>query len=117
MTFDITTPDPVDKRLSSSPTKHHYKALFGSKVREEAASMDTFFRNANLFRKKTFGSMLDPQRSQKWLRWTCGKDQILPAFSFVRDSPAHDEGQEEKKIPTSSSPKISTCLTLNSFLE
>uniref|UniRef100_A0A673YVR0 TRAF-interacting protein n=1 Tax=Salmo trutta TaxID=8032 RepID=A0A673YVR0_SALTR len=67
MTFDIITPDPVYKRLpqvpskkmlSSSPTKHQDKALFGSK----AAPMDTSFRNANLFRKKTFVSMLDPKR-------------------------------------------------------
>lgn len=31
-------------------------------VRDEDGSMDPFFRNSLLFRKKTFGSMLDPQR-------------------------------------------------------
>ncbi|XP_070704781.1 E3 ubiquitin-protein ligase TRAIP isoform X2 [Pempheris klunzingeri] len=76
MTYDVTTPDDVAKRLTQSLTKklqlnpppasstlkHNEKSSSRSKARDEDGSMDPFFRNSLLFRKKTFGSMLDPQR-------------------------------------------------------
>ncbi|CAB1314741.1 unnamed protein product [Coregonus sp. 'balchen'] len=135
MTFDITTPEPVDKRpsqvpskkmrldpatLSSSPTKHR-DASFGSKAREEAAPMDTFFRNSILFRKKTFGSMLDPQRS-KLGAIRSGYDGLGGRTKFFQPSPLSEirplmMKAKRKKVSRPAPPKISTCLTLDSFLE
>uniref|UniRef100_A0A674CDR7 TRAF-interacting protein n=1 Tax=Salmo trutta TaxID=8032 RepID=A0A674CDR7_SALTR len=125
MTFDITTPDLVDKRasqvpskkmrldpatLSSSPTKH-----------QEAAQMGTFFRNSILFRKKTFGSMLDPQRS-KLGAVRSGYDGLGGRTKFFQPSPLSDirplmMKAKRKKVSRPAPPKIPTCLTLDSFLE
>nr|XP_061779891.1 E3 ubiquitin-protein ligase TRAIP-like isoform X2 [Nerophis lumbriciformis] len=65
MTFDLKTPDDVTKRPMKAPSKkmlsdHRlvYLEHFVTQVRKE----DPFLRNSLLFRKKTFGSMLDPQR-------------------------------------------------------
>lgn len=136
MTFDITTPDLVDKRasqvpskkmrldpatLSSSPTKHRDSASLGSKAREEAAPMGTFFRNSILFRKKTFGSMLDPQRS-KLGAVRSGYDGLGGRTKFFQPSPLSDirpltMKAKRKKVSRPAPPKIPTCLTLDSFLE
>uniref|UniRef100_A0AAR2KWS2 RING-type domain-containing protein n=1 Tax=Pygocentrus nattereri TaxID=42514 RepID=A0AAR2KWS2_PYGNA len=54
MTFDISTPEQVEKKPVSVPSK---------KMRldpAEEVSMEPFFRNSLIFRKKMFGSMLDP---------------------------------------------------------
>nr|XP_046198727.1 E3 ubiquitin-protein ligase TRAIP [Oncorhynchus gorbuscha]XP_046198728.1 E3 ubiquitin-protein ligase TRAIP [Oncorhynchus gorbuscha]XP_046198729.1 E3 ubiquitin-protein ligase TRAIP [Oncorhynchus gorbuscha] len=136
MTFDITTPDLVDKRssqvpskkmrldpatLSSSPTKHRDSASFVSKAREEEVPMGTFFRNSILFRKKTFGSMLDPQRS-KLGAVRSGYDGLGGRTKFFQPSPLSDirplmMKAKRKKVSRPAPAKISTCLTLDSYLE
>nr|XP_033939217.1 E3 ubiquitin-protein ligase TRAIP isoform X1 [Pseudochaenichthys georgianus] len=82
MTYDITTPDDVAKKPfqckkmrleppASSVSKPNEKSSSHSKARDEDASLEPFFKNSLLFRKKIFGSMLDPQRKpgsyEKWI--------------------------------------------------
>uniref|UniRef100_A0A8C8HE85 TRAF-interacting protein n=1 Tax=Oncorhynchus tshawytscha TaxID=74940 RepID=A0A8C8HE85_ONCTS len=125
MTFDITTPDLVDKRASQVPSK---------KMRLDPGSlntcttctdfevpMGTFFRNSILFRKKTFGSMLDPQRS-KLGAVRSGYDGLGGRTKFFQPSPLSDirplmMKAKRKKVSRPAPPKISTCLTLDSYLE
>ncbi|KAG8007370.1 E3 ubiquitin-protein ligase TRAIP, partial [Nibea albiflora] len=114
MTYDITTPDGVAKRPSKVPSKkmrldppasslskHSEKSSCPSKAHDEDGSMDPFLRNSLLFRKKTFGSMLDPQRKPG----VSPLSEIRPLMKAKR-----------KKV-TRPPPKIATCLTLDSFLE
>uniref|UniRef100_A0A667XU45 TRAF-interacting protein n=1 Tax=Myripristis murdjan TaxID=586833 RepID=A0A667XU45_9TELE len=75
MTYDITTPDGEAKRQAQVPSKKmrhrcpntmntaHQEARY-CMVRDEDGPVDPFFKNSLLFRKKTFGSMLEPQRSK-----------------------------------------------------
>uniref|UniRef100_A0A8C7CAW1 TRAF-interacting protein n=1 Tax=Oncorhynchus kisutch TaxID=8019 RepID=A0A8C7CAW1_ONCKI len=125
MTFDITTPDLVGKRASQVPSK---------KMRLDPGSlntcttctdfevpMGTFFRNSILFRKKTFGSMLDPQRS-KLGAVRSGYDGLGGRTKFFQPSPLSDirplmMKAKRKKVSRPAPPKISTCLTLDSYLE
>uniref|UniRef100_A0A8C8JVE9 Uncharacterized protein n=1 Tax=Oncorhynchus tshawytscha TaxID=74940 RepID=A0A8C8JVE9_ONCTS len=97
MTFDIITPDPVYKRLSQVPSK---KMHLDPAARKEVP-MDTSFHNTNLFRKRTFGSMLDPKRIKLGA-------PICPLMKAKRG---------KKKGSRPAPPKSSTCPTLNSFLE
>uniref|UniRef100_A0A671WRA3 TRAF-interacting protein n=1 Tax=Sparus aurata TaxID=8175 RepID=A0A671WRA3_SPAAU len=72
MTYDITTPDDFLSKQGKFvviPQQSFFKLFVHfpqdfvfPQVRDEDGSMDPFFRNSLLFRKKTFGSMLDPQR-------------------------------------------------------
>uniref|UniRef100_A0A672F4J3 RING-type domain-containing protein n=1 Tax=Salarias fasciatus TaxID=181472 RepID=A0A672F4J3_SALFA len=69
MTFDITTPDDVVKKATQVQMKkmrldppEYVSCCLLCFPREEDSALDPFFRNSLLFRKKTFGSMLDPQR-------------------------------------------------------
>uniref|UniRef100_A0A8C7FPX5 Uncharacterized protein n=1 Tax=Oncorhynchus kisutch TaxID=8019 RepID=A0A8C7FPX5_ONCKI len=101
MTFDIITPDPMYKRLSQVPSKkmHLDPAVYFTTSKEEVP-MDTSFHNTNLFRKRTFGSMLDPKRIKLGA-------PICPLMKAKRG----------KKGSRPAPPKSSTCPTLNSFLE
>ncbi|KAL0978628.1 hypothetical protein UPYG_G00173050 [Umbra pygmaea] len=137
MTFDITTPDLLDKRASqvpakkmrldsavllSSPTKHHKNSSFGSKAKEEEGPMDTLYRNSVLFRKKTFGSMLDPQRNKQGAVRS-GYDGLGGRTKFIQPSPLSQirplmVKAKRKKVCRPAPPKVSACLkTLDSFLE
>ncbi|KAJ0068362.1 hypothetical protein NL108_005930, partial [Boleophthalmus pectinirostris] len=74
LTYDITTPEDVSKKPSQVPSKKMRVdplstlgspiVVLVSQVRDEDDSMDLFLKNSLLFRKKTFGSMLDPLKSR-----------------------------------------------------
>uniref|UniRef100_A0A3P8U6X2 TRAF-interacting protein n=1 Tax=Amphiprion percula TaxID=161767 RepID=A0A3P8U6X2_AMPPE len=126
MTYDITTPDAVAKRpkqvpskkmrldpLVTSVSKHNEKTSSSRKV-----SLDPFLRNSLLFRKKTFGSMLDPQRKPGAVR--TGYDGLGGRTKFIQPSPLSEIRplmKAKRKKVTRPPPKISTCLTLDGFLE
>ncbi|KAA8593493.1 hypothetical protein FQN60_009609 [Etheostoma spectabile] len=112
MTYDVPTPEDVakkptrfqSKKMRLDPaalSKHSEKSSSLSKARDEDGSMDPFLRNSLLFRKKTFGSMLDPQRKPG----ASPLSEIRPLMKAKR-----------KKV-TRPQPKIATCLTLDGFLE
>ncbi|XP_071779082.2 E3 ubiquitin-protein ligase TRAIP [Centroberyx gerrardi] len=132
MTYDITTPDGVTKRPAqvpskkmrldpavSSMSKHNENSSSGSKARDEDGSMDPFFRNSLLFRKKAFGSMLDPQRSKPGAVRS-GYDGLGGRTKFFQPSPLSEIRplmKAKRKKVTRPPPKISPCLTLDNFLE
>nr|CBN80995.1 TRAF-interacting protein [Dicentrarchus labrax] len=128
MTYDITTPDDVAKRPTQVPSKkmrldrpsskHSDKSSSLSKARDEDGSMDPFLRNSILFRKKTFGSMLDPQRKTGVVR--SGYDGLGGRTKFIQPSPLSEIRplmKAKRKKVARPPPKIATCLTLDSFLE
>ncbi|XP_054473336.1 E3 ubiquitin-protein ligase TRAIP [Anoplopoma fimbria] len=131
MTYDVTTPDDLDKRktqfqskkmrldpLASSGPKHYEKSSSVIKTRDEDGSLDPFLRNSILFRKKTFGSMLDPQRKLGAVR--TGYDGLGGRTKFIQPSPLSEIRplmKAKRKKVTRPPPKISTCLTLDGFLE
>ncbi|XP_074508949.1 E3 ubiquitin-protein ligase TRAIP [Sebastes fasciatus] len=131
MTYDITTPDDVAKRPpkfqskkmrldppGSPDFKRNEKSSSLSKAREEDGSMDPFFRNSILFRKKTFGSMLDPQRKLGAVR--TGYDGLGGRTKFIQPSPLSEIRplmKAKRKNVTRPQHKIATCLTLDGFLE
>ncbi|XP_037639231.1 E3 ubiquitin-protein ligase TRAIP [Sebastes umbrosus] len=131
MTYDITTPDDVAKRPpkfqskkmrldppGSPDFKRNEKSSSLSKARDEDGSMDPFFRNSILFRKKTFGSMLDPQRKLGAVR--TGYDGLGGRTKFIQPSPLSEIRplmKAKRKNVTRPQHKIATCLTLDGFLE
>ncbi|KAM9859161.1 E3 ubiquitin-protein ligase TRAIP [Aulostomus maculatus] len=131
LTYDVTTPDDVAKRpshvpskkmrldpLSSSVSKHNEKALSVSKAQDEDGAMDPFLRNSLLFRKKTFGSMLDPQRKTGAVK--SGFDGLGGRTKFFQPSPLAEIRplmKAKRKKVTRPPSKIATCLTLDGFLE
>ncbi|XP_067102694.1 E3 ubiquitin-protein ligase TRAIP [Osmerus mordax] len=128
MTFDITTPEAVrpvqvpSKKMRLDPgvslsSKQCESSSSGSKVRDEE---DPFFRNSLLFRKKMFGSMLDPQRSRQGVVRS-GYDGLGGRTKFIQPSPLSEirplmKGKR-KKVSRPAPPKLPSCLTLDSFLE
>ncbi|KAI9546423.1 hypothetical protein NQZ68_027592 [Dissostichus eleginoides] len=130
MTYDITTPDDVAKKPqfqckkmqrdppASSVSKPNEKSSSHSKARDEDASMDPFFKNSLLFRKKIFGSMLDPQRKPGVMR--SGYDGLGGRTKFIQPSPLSEirplMKAKRKKVCRPPS-KMATCLTLDGFLE
>ncbi|XP_069017209.1 E3 ubiquitin-protein ligase TRAIP [Embiotoca jacksoni] len=126
MTFDITTPDDVAKRptqfpskkmrLVTSVSKHKETTLPLSKVRDEDSAMDPFLRNSLLFRKKTFGSMLDPRRNHGAVK--TGYDGLGGRTKFIQPSPLSEilplMKAKRKKVTR---PLPMTPLTLDAFLE
>ncbi|XP_049442011.1 E3 ubiquitin-protein ligase TRAIP [Epinephelus fuscoguttatus] len=131
LTYDVTTPDDVAKKPThfkskkmrldppaSSVPKHTEKKSSLSKARDEDVSMDPFLRNSLLFRKKTLGSMLDPQRKIGAVR--SGYDGLGGRTKFIQPSPLSEIRplmKAKRKKVTRPQPKITTCLTLDSFLE
>ncbi|KAG7493087.1 E3 ubiquitin-protein ligase TRAIP [Solea senegalensis] len=95
MTYDVTTPDDTAKKSTKVPSKkmrldphsmsmskHNEKSSSLTKVQQEDGSMDPFFRNSLLFRKKTFGSMLEPQRKPGAVCSMCSHSCLNMSFSF-----------------------------------
>uniref|UniRef100_A0A8C5D6K0 RING-type domain-containing protein n=1 Tax=Gouania willdenowi TaxID=441366 RepID=A0A8C5D6K0_GOUWI len=103
VTFDVTTPDDVSKRPSQTLWK---------KMHEEA-TLDPFVRNSLLFRKKTFGGMLDPQRKAGT---TVSVMICLISLSPLAEIRPLIRGKR-KKVVRPPPPKVATALTLDSFLE
>lgn len=131
MTFDVTTPEPVrpvqvpSKKMHLDPpvssSSKHNNISSGSKGKEEDGSMDPFFRNSLLFRKKTFGSMLDPQRSRPGLVRS-GYDGLGGRTKFFQPSPLSEirplvTKGKRKKVSRPPPSKLPNCLTLDGFLE
>uniref|UniRef100_A0A3P8UB51 TRAF-interacting protein n=1 Tax=Amphiprion percula TaxID=161767 RepID=A0A3P8UB51_AMPPE len=115
MTYDITTPDAVAKRPKQVPSK---KMRLDPLAGDEESALDPFLRNSLLFRKKTFGSMLDPQRKPGAVR--TGYDGLGGRTKFIQPSPLSEIRplmKAKRKKVTRPPPKISTCLTLDGFLE
>uniref|UniRef100_A0A3Q2PXN5 TRAF-interacting protein n=1 Tax=Fundulus heteroclitus TaxID=8078 RepID=A0A3Q2PXN5_FUNHE len=128
VTYDFTTPEDVSKRQSQLPSKkmrfeqpgtsvskQSDKSSSLSKAQDEA--LDPFLRNSLLFRKKTFGSMLDPQRKAGVVK--TGYDGLGGRTKFIQPSPLADIRPlvKTKRKKVTRPPKISTSRTLDSFLE
>ncbi|KAM4588857.1 E3 ubiquitin-protein ligase TRAIP [Odontesthes bonariensis] len=127
ITYDITSPDVAAKRPAqiqskkmrldppvTSVSKQSEKSSSLSKARDE----DPFLRNSLLFRKKTFGSMLDPQRKPGVVR--TGYDGFGGRTKFIQPSPLSEIRplmKAKRKKVTRPPSKISACLTLDGFLE
>ncbi|XP_072308941.1 E3 ubiquitin-protein ligase TRAIP [Eucyclogobius newberryi] len=132
MTYDISTPEDVSKKPSLVPSKkmrfdplsvalgkHNQKSTSLSKARDEDDPMDPFLKNSLLFRKKTFGSMLDPQKSRIGVVRS-GYDGLGGRTKFIQPSPLAEIRpliKAKRKKVTRPGPKISPCLTLDHFLE
>ncbi|KAM3878379.1 E3 ubiquitin-protein ligase TRAIP [Diretmus argenteus] len=131
MTYDITTPDGVSKRPAPVPSKkmrldpdmpsvskNSENSSSGSKARDEDRSMDTFFRNSLLFRKK-HGSMLDPQRSNLGAVRS-GYDGLGGRTKFIQPSPLSEIRplmKAKRKKVVRPPPKVAASLTLDHFFE
>uniref|UniRef100_A0A672YNF2 TRAF-interacting protein n=1 Tax=Sphaeramia orbicularis TaxID=375764 RepID=A0A672YNF2_9TELE len=116
MTYDIHTPDHGTNRQTQAPPK---KMCLDPLVRDEDGSMDSIFRNSLLFRKKTFGSMLEPQMSRPGNVRT-GYDGLGGRTRFIQPSPVSEIRpllKTKRKKVTRPPPKISACQTLDNFLE
>ncbi|CAL8339767.1 unnamed protein product [Lota lota] len=133
MTFDITTPDDTNKRHAHTPSKkmrldpigpsvarHKENGSTGTKGSDADGSMNTFFRTSLLFRKKTFGSMLEPQRAKAGTVLS-GYDGLGGRTKFIQPSPMASlrplMKAKRKNVTRPPTRKISSCLTLDNFLE
>lgn len=131
MTYDIRTPDDVAKRPAQVPSKKmcldplsaaaklNQKSSSSNKAGDEAAAMDAFFRNSLLFRKKTFGSMLEPPTGRPGAVRS-GYDGLGGRTRFIQPSPLSELRpllKTKRKKVSRPPPKTSTHLTLDSFLE
>ncbi|KAL4655981.1 E3 ubiquitin-protein ligase TRAIP isoform X5 [Arapaima gigas] len=134
ITFDVSTPELGDKKpgpvpskkmrmevTESSPLRLTENASTGSKnafVRDEVAFMEPYLRNSILFRKKSFGSMLDPTRSRVGTVRT-GFDGLGGRTKFIQPSSLSEIRPlvfkaKRKKV---SRPQQAKLPTLDSFLE
>ncbi|XP_077386191.1 E3 ubiquitin-protein ligase TRAIP [Festucalex cinctus] len=130
LTYEVSTPDDVAKRPAKNPTKKicldhklsipskHDRASTLSKAQEEGAAMDPFLRNSLLFRKKTFGSMRDPQRNFGAVK--SGYDGLGGRTKFIQPSPLAEIRplmKAQRKKVSRPTLKTAPCVTLDSFLE
>ncbi|XP_057701664.1 E3 ubiquitin-protein ligase TRAIP [Corythoichthys intestinalis] len=130
LTYEVNTPDASAKRPVKIPTKkmrvdepslvpkHNDKASTSSKARVEDSAMDPFLRNSLLFRKKTFGSMLEPQRTFGNVK--SGYDGLGGRTKFIQPSPLAEIRplikMRRKKVSRPPATKT-PCMTMDSFLE
>ncbi|XP_026162965.1 E3 ubiquitin-protein ligase TRAIP [Mastacembelus armatus] len=131
MTYDVVTPDDVAKKPTQVPSKkmrldhpvtsiskHSERSTSLTKAHDEDGAVDPFLRNSFLFRKKTFSSMLDPQRKPGAVK--TGYDGLGGRTKFIQPSPLSDIRplmKAKRKKVTRPPTKAATCLTLDSFLE
>uniref|UniRef100_A0A3Q0RRQ7 TRAF-interacting protein n=1 Tax=Amphilophus citrinellus TaxID=61819 RepID=A0A3Q0RRQ7_AMPCI len=124
MTYDITTPDDGAKRPMQVPSKKMCLdppvPLIGtSSSRNNELTFHCFnFLNSLLFRKKTFGSMLEPQRRAGAVR--TGYDGLGGRTKFIQPSPLSQIRplmKAKRKKVTRPPSKTTTCLTLDGFFE
>ncbi|TNN27327.1 E3 ubiquitin-protein ligase TRAIP [Liparis tanakae] len=99
MTYDVATPDLAKRPKPCQAKKMRLDPL--AYAREEDGSLDPFMRNSILFRKKTFGSMLDPQRKIG----VSPLSEIRPLMKAKRKNVSRPQ------------PKIAKRLTMDSFLQ
>uniref|UniRef100_A0A1A7YFV1 TRAF-interacting protein n=1 Tax=Iconisemion striatum TaxID=60296 RepID=A0A1A7YFV1_9TELE len=130
-TYDITTPDHVTSRPAPVPHKKicldplmtSISKLGGtgssvSKAQGEEPLSIPVFRNSLLFRKKTLGSMLDPQRKAGAVR--TGYDGLGGRTKFIQPSPLAEIRplvRTKRKKVTRRPNTISSSLTLDGFFQ
>uniref|UniRef100_H3C3B8 TRAF-interacting protein n=1 Tax=Tetraodon nigroviridis TaxID=99883 RepID=H3C3B8_TETNG len=129
LTYDVTTPDDVAKRrakvsskkmrldpLASSSFKRSEKNS-ATKSRDGGEAMDPFFKNSLLFRKKAFGSMMDPQRKTGVVQ--SGYDGLGGRTKFIQPSPLAEIRplMKAKRKKVTRPPAKIACLSLDNFLE
>ncbi|RVE72819.1 hypothetical protein OJAV_G00041700 [Oryzias javanicus] len=131
ITYDISTPEHVVKRSTqvtakkmtldpplTSFAKPYDKSSSKNKPQDEDPAMGPFLRNSMLFRKKSFGSMLDPHHKPGAVR--TGYDGLGGRTKFFQLSPLSEIRpliKAKRKKVSRPAPKITPCLTLDSFLE
>ncbi|XP_050978118.1 E3 ubiquitin-protein ligase TRAIP [Labeo rohita] len=134
LTFDINTPEQVEKKPvqvpskkmrldpSASSSKNVENALGRSnaRVKDDDVMMGPMLRNSLLFRKNAFGSMLDPC---KFGTVRSGYDGLGGRAKFIQPSPLSEirplaMKPKRKKVsrPVTSKP-ASSLTTLDGFLE
>lgn len=123
MTYDIPTPEDVSKKPTQQSKKMRLDPLASAVAKHNKAREDEYIdpslRNSLLFRKKTFGIMLDPQRNKTGAVRT-GYDGLGGRTKFIQPSPLAEIRplmKPRKKKVSRPIPKISPSLTLDSFLE
>lgn len=134
LTFDVPTPEQTERKPSHShaPAKkmrldstgsspfHSENASEHKKSHAKEDSTDPFLRNSLLFRKKTFGSMLDPHSKPGLVR--TGYDGLGGRTKFIQPSPLAEirplvVKAKRKKVSRPPMGKLPPSLTLDSFLE
>ncbi|XP_063072479.1 E3 ubiquitin-protein ligase TRAIP [Engraulis encrasicolus] len=136
LTFDVPTPEPVEHKPSHSqaPAKkmrldstgaspfhsgNTSDAAKKSQVKEDP--MDPFLRNSHLFRRKAFGSMLDPHSKPGAVR--TGYDGLGGRTKFFQPSPLSEirplavKAVKRKKVSRPPMGKLPASMTLDAFLE
>lgn len=134
LTFDINTPEQVEKKpilvpskkmrldpsASSSTNTENTLGRNNAHVRDDDVMMGPMLRNSLLFRKNAFGSMLDPS---KFGTVRTGYDGLGGRAKFIQPSPLSEirplaMKPKRKKVsrPVTSKP-TSTLTTLDSYLE
>lgn len=114
MTFDISTPEDLNKKpvtapskkirleatqsASSQPAKYSIenKSAKGKEAEEDIV-LAPFLSNSLLFRKNTFGSLLDPQRGKGGAIRT-GFDGLGGRTKFIQPSPLADISPPVRKV-------------------
>ncbi|XP_077581736.1 E3 ubiquitin-protein ligase TRAIP [Stigmatopora nigra] len=130
LTYEVNTPDDAAKRPVKVPSKkmrvdqpslvskHNEKASTTSKAQKEDSHLDPFLKSSLLFRKKTFGSMLEPQREFGTVK--SGYDGLGGRTKFIQPSPLAEIRPlmkiRRKKVSRPPPKKIS-CMTMDCFLE
>ncbi|XP_022538312.2 E3 ubiquitin-protein ligase TRAIP [Astyanax mexicanus] len=132
VTFDISTPEQVEKKPVTVPAKKmrldpaqssskQSENIFTSKNSHTKEEEDSMFRNSLLFRKKMFGSMLDPHSKPGSVR--TGYDGLGGRTKFIQPSPLAEirpliMKAKRKKVSRPAPNKLSVNLpTLDGFLE
>ncbi|XP_016327917.1 E3 ubiquitin-protein ligase TRAIP-like [Sinocyclocheilus anshuiensis] len=131
LTFDINTPEQVEKKPvqvpskkmrldpSASSFKNTENALGHSNARVKDVMMGPMLRNSLLFRKHAFGSMLDPC---KFGTVRSGYDGLGGRDKFIQPSPLSEirplamKSKRKVSRPVTSKP-TSSLTTLHGFLE
>uniref|UniRef100_A0AAY4A2M1 RING-type domain-containing protein n=1 Tax=Denticeps clupeoides TaxID=299321 RepID=A0AAY4A2M1_9TELE len=131
LTFDVPTPEPAERNKShtSAPSKKIRLDPISSIVclsiqnthgKEEAGDMEPFLHNSLLFRKKTFGSMLEPHSKPGVVR--TGYDGLGGRTKFIQPSPLAElrpltMKAKRKKVSRPPMRKLPDRHTLDNFLE
>uniref|UniRef100_A0A673FXQ1 E3 ubiquitin-protein ligase TRAIP-like n=1 Tax=Sinocyclocheilus rhinocerous TaxID=307959 RepID=A0A673FXQ1_9TELE len=119
LTFDINTPEQVEKKPVQVPSKKMRLDPSNARVKEDVM-VGPMLRNSLLFRKNAFGSMLDPC---KFGTVRSGYDGLGGRAKFIQPSPLSEirplaMKSKRKKVsrPVTSKP-TSSLTTLDGFLE
>ncbi|XP_048028394.1 E3 ubiquitin-protein ligase TRAIP [Megalobrama amblycephala] len=133
LTFDINTPEQVEKKpiqvpskkirldpsASSSNNMENAHGRSNARVKEDDVMMGPLLRNSLLFRKNAFGSMLDPC---KFGTVRSGYDGLGGRAKFIQPSPLSEIRplaikSKRKKVSRPVTSKPTSSMTLDGFLE